>query len=83
MSTSAESLPAHTAPPHADRRAEVKSTSAAHGRGGMRKLVFTGVALAVLGWGGTFALHAYRYESTEDAFVAGRLHTVSARIDGQ
>ena len=77
MSTSAESLPVHPVPTRADRRADAKRASSTRAHSGLRKLVFAGVALAVLGWGGSFALHAYRFESTEDAFVAGRLHTVS------
>ena len=83
MSTSAESLPVHPVPTRADRRADAKRASSTRAHSGVRKLVFAGVALAVLGWGGSFALHAYRFESTEDAFVAGRLHTVSPRVDGQ
>jgi membrane fusion protein (multidrug efflux system) len=41
------------------------------------------LGLGVLGWGAHFAIHAYHYEETDDAFIAGHLHTVSARVDGQ
>lgn len=60
-------------------------TAHAHVRRAVRlRPYFIGlVILAVAAWGARFALHAYRYVETDDAFVAGRLHTVSSQTDGQ
>jgi membrane fusion protein (multidrug efflux system) len=52
-------------------------------RSGIRPIALTLLTLAVLGWGGHFAWHAYHYQETDDAYVTGHLHTVSAQIDGQ
>jgi membrane fusion protein, multidrug efflux system len=52
-------------------------------RSPVRVIVFTVIGLAILGWGGRFAVHAFHYEETDDAFVAGRLHAISPQIDGQ
>ena len=38
---------------------------------------------AILAWLGHVAIHAYHYESTEDAYVVGHLHQISPRIEGQ
>jgi membrane fusion protein (multidrug efflux system) len=45
-------------------------------------LVIAAVA-GIFGWLGHLALHAYHYEETDDAYVAGHLHQVSPQIDGQ
>jgi membrane fusion protein (multidrug efflux system) len=60
-----------TTPPKIRRRSPVRTALAAI------------VVLAMVGWGAHFALHAYRYQSTDDAYIVGHLHTVSAQIDGQ
>jgi membrane fusion protein, multidrug efflux system len=49
----------------------------------LRPVIITTVVLALLAWGIHFAVHAYHYVETDDAFVAGHLHTVSAQVDGQ
>jgi membrane fusion protein, multidrug efflux system len=48
-----------------------------------RPIIVTVVVLALLAWGVRFAINAYHYVETDDAFVAGHLHTVSAQVDGQ
>lgn len=49
----------------------------------VRPIGLTLLALAVIGWGAHFAIHAYHFEETDDAYVTGHLHTVSTQIDGQ
>jgi membrane fusion protein (multidrug efflux system) len=39
--------------------------------------------LALLGWLGQLALHAYRYEKTDDAYLTGHLHQISPQLDAQ
>ncbi len=48
-----------------------------------RPVIFTLLALGAVAWGAQAGLHAYRYETTEDAYVTGHLHEVSAQLDGQ
>ncbi len=43
--------------------------------------VMAGVLL--LGWVGRLALHAYRFETTDDAYVTGHLHQISPQLDAQ
>ncbi len=52
-------------------------------RSRVRPIALAVLGVAVLGWGAHFAFHAYHYEETDDAFVAGHLHSISAQIDGQ
>lgn len=40
------------------------------------------VLIALLIWGVRYGLHAYRYETTDDAFVTGHLHRLSAQVSG-
>lgn len=47
-----------------------------------RNLILALVGLAALIWGIRFALHAYRYETTDDAYVTGHLHRISAQVSG-
>jgi membrane fusion protein, multidrug efflux system len=65
--------------PHQSHAAAAKPRRRAYGR----NVAFAAVILGVLGWGVHFAVHAYHYEGTDDAFVAGHLHTISAQVDGQ
>lgn len=48
-----------------------------------RTLLFVAAGVAVAVWIGRFALHAYRYVKTDNAYVVGHLHQVSPQIDGQ
>ncbi|HEY3757674.1 MAG TPA: HlyD family secretion protein [Opitutaceae bacterium] len=41
------------------------------------------IGLAALVWAGRFGYHYFRYESTDDAYVTGHIHQVSAQIGGQ
>jgi membrane fusion protein, multidrug efflux system len=41
------------------------------------------VGVALLAWLGHTALHAFRYEETDDAYVTGHLHQISPQLDGQ
>lgn len=47
-----------------------------------RVIIFAALGLAILAWGGHFIWHAYHYETTDDAFVAGHIHRISAQISG-
>lgn len=63
-------------------------THGAHGkapvqRSRARPIIIGLVVAAILGWGAHFAFRAYHYQETDDAYIAGHLHTVSAQIDGQ
>jgi membrane fusion protein (multidrug efflux system) len=49
----------------------------------LRSIILGVIALALLGWGGHFAYHAYQYQETDDAYVTGHLHTISAQVSGQ
>jgi membrane fusion protein (multidrug efflux system) len=44
-------------------------------------LVVVGAAVGV--WLAQFGYHLWRYEETDDAYVAGHVHPVSAQLDGQ
>ncbi len=59
------------------------TASAKRKRSHVRSIVFGVVLLALLAWGIHFGIHAYHYEETDDAYIAGHLHTVSAQVDGQ
>lgn len=48
-----------------------------------RTVIFTLLALGLLSWGVHFGLHAYHYESTDDAYVVGHLHRISAQVSAQ
>ncbi|MGC4073187.1 MAG: HlyD family secretion protein [Nibricoccus sp.] len=53
-----------------------------------RKSLFSRTLLVVIGigvavWGIHSALHAYRYESTDNAYVVGHVHQISSQIAGQ
>ncbi|HVW20137.1 MAG TPA: biotin/lipoyl-binding protein, partial [Opitutaceae bacterium] len=48
-----------------------------------RNLVFAVLGAAVALWLIRFGWHAWHYESTDDAYIAGHLHPVSPQIDGQ
>jgi membrane fusion protein (multidrug efflux system) len=48
-----------------------------------RPVLFTLLAIGALAWSIQFGLHAYRYESTDDAYVTGHLHQISSQLDGQ
>jgi membrane fusion protein (multidrug efflux system) len=41
------------------------------------------LAVAAVGWTVRTGLHAYRYETTDDAYVTGHLYEISAQVDGQ
>jgi membrane fusion protein (multidrug efflux system) len=45
-------------------------------------IIVTVLGLAALVWVVDFALHAYRYESTDDAYIAGHVHEISPRAAG-
>jgi membrane fusion protein (multidrug efflux system) len=44
--------------------------------------VLTIVGALALVWAARFALNAYRYEETDDAYIAGHLHQISPQISG-
>ncbi len=48
-----------------------------------RPVIFGLLAIVAIAWSVRTALHAYHYEETDDAYVAGHLHEVSAQLDGQ
>jgi len=74
---SPEEHPAHPKPPakHKDPKKAGKPVP--------RRKVALCLILAFVGfWIGRLAIHAYHYEETDDAYVAGHLHQISARIEG-
>ncbi len=48
-----------------------------------KPVLLTVLGLAVLAWGIHFGLHAYRHETTDDAYVTGHLYQISPQISGQ
>lgn len=86
MSATAEParpVPAPSAARDAAHPVPHATASAKRKRSHVRSIIFGVVLLALVGWGVHFAIHAYHYEETDDAYVAGHLHTVSAQVDGQ
>ncbi|HEU5079988.1 MAG TPA: HlyD family secretion protein [Opitutaceae bacterium] len=53
------------------------------GRFRPRNLIFGAVAILGVAWGVHFGLHAYHYENTDDAYVTGHLHRVSAQVTAE
>ena len=51
-------------------------------RGPLFWIVVAAVGIGAAVWLVDFALHAYRYESTDDAYVAGHVHEISPRVAG-
>ncbi len=49
----------------------------------LRAVLFALLGLGALGWAIQYCLHAYRFVTTEDAYVTGHLHQVSTQLDGQ
>lgn len=47
----------------------------------LRNIILGAVAVVAALWLGKFVWHAYHYESTDDAFIAGHLHQVSAQVN--
>jgi len=52
-------------------------------RSPVRTALLVGLVAAVAAWGIHLALHAYRYESTDNAYVVGHIHQISAQESGQ
>jgi membrane fusion protein (multidrug efflux system) len=48
-----------------------------------RWLILTVVCVALAGWLAHFLIHAFHYEETDDAYVAGHVHQISPQIDGR
>lgn len=48
-----------------------------------RNLVFAGLAVLGVAWGTHFGLHAYHFETTDDAYITGHLHRVSAQVTAE
>ncbi|MEO6995362.1 MAG: HlyD family secretion protein [Lacunisphaera sp.] len=52
-------------------------------RGIVKPLLIGAVVIAGIAWGVHFGIHAYHYVETDNAYITGHLHQVSAQIDGQ
>ena len=48
-----------------------------------RFAIFAVAGLAALAWVIQFGFHRWRYEGTDDAFVAGHVHLISAQVNGR
>ncbi len=48
-----------------------------------KPLLFGVAAVAMVAWLAHFALHAYRYEETDNAYVVGHIHQISPQVSGQ
>jgi membrane fusion protein (multidrug efflux system) len=66
--------------PHSQAR---EHATAKPRRRGYRRAIAAIVFLALLAAGVHLGIHMYHYQETDDAFVAGHLHTISAQVDGQ
>ncbi len=53
-------------------------------RGGVQRITVAGIIVAVVAviWGGVYFVKSLSRESTDDAFVAGHIVSISARVDG-
>lgn len=80
--------PSHAAPP-----AHPHHTTGAHADAGshpkarkpsrppvVKRLILGAAAAGLLAWGVHFGLHTYHFESTDDAYVTGHLHRISAQV---
>lgn len=73
----------------ADTIAPEDDTAALLGLGPVRKrnrlrwVLATVLILAAVVWISKFAFHFFMYESTDDAYVAGHLHQISAQLEGR
>ncbi|PTY05764.1 secretion protein HlyD [Opitutaceae bacterium EW11] len=73
--------PAHTHHARAEPPGPHSRGKAKQGKSSLPRRVALGVVAAgFLGWGTHFVLHSYRYESTDDAYVTGHLHRISAQV---
>src|ERR1700712_593056 len=52
-------------------------------RGLVKPFLIGLVGVAALAWAVHFGLHAYHYVETDNAYITGHLHQVSAQIDAQ
>jgi membrane fusion protein (multidrug efflux system) len=68
-----------TAPPAAPA-APAKAAKKPHGP--LFWIIVIVLSVAAVVWVANFALHAYRYESTDDAYIAGHVHEISPRAAG-
>lgn len=50
--------------------------------GRTRTIIFTFLGIAVIVWGVRFGLHAYHYETTDDAYISGHMHRISSQVNG-
>jgi membrane fusion protein (multidrug efflux system) len=48
----------------------------------MRWLILAIVLIGALAWLGHFLIHAFHYQDTDDAYVAGHVHQVAPQIEG-
>ncbi len=79
MSTTVESEPSRATTPPAPAAANAKAPAKASP---VRRLILIVVGLAMLAWAGKFIWHLYNYETTDDAYVSGRIHQVSPQLAG-
>ncbi|HET7535212.1 MAG TPA: HlyD family secretion protein [Candidatus Didemnitutus sp.] len=77
--------PAATIRPHApaDPAAPSKRAAAPAKRNLAKPILFGLVAAGVVGWLAHFAVHAYHYEETDNAYVVGHIHQVGPQLSGQ
>lgn len=67
----------------ADHPLRVRAAKKTPGSKRTRMIVLALVGAAAAAWAVRFAIHSYHYQETEDAYVTGHLHQVSAQISGQ
>src|SRR5471032_1096337 len=65
-----------TAPDPSVRAAKTRFASA-------RPALFALLAIGAVAWCVRYGLHAYHYETTDDAYVTGHLHQIRSQLDGQ
>lgn len=75
-------LPAARSLPHAAHAAPKKPAPPPRAKYA-RRIAFAVVGIALAGWIGRTALHAYHYVETDNAYVTGHFHQVSPQVDGQ
>lgn len=68
---------------HSPRRATTAARAGTRKPKILKRVFLAILAVVVLGWLGHFAMNAYHFQETDDAYIVGHLHQISPQISGQ
>lgn len=68
---------------HSPRRATTAARAGTRKPKILKRALLAILAVVVLGWLGHFAMNAYHFQETDDAYIVGHLHQISPQISGQ